>query len=125
MDILSWLWWGLLQILGLVWSFLWFLLGGWVVTLVQVLIIVGIVFALRYGWRRAPAEMLTRGRGIARLMWAWLRMKEPGWAAAARPAPPAQRETVRVVRARRAGDISVSTLLTVMMLVGMLLVGRQ
>lgn len=123
MDILTWLWWGIVKILGLIWSFAWFLLGGWVATLVQLLIIVGIIFAMKYGWRQAPLEMLGRGRGVARFIWAWARMKEPGLARSAQPATPAQRQTVRIVRARQAGDISASTLLTVAMLLGLLFVG--
>jgi hypothetical protein len=123
MEILSWLWWGIGKILGLIWSFAWFLLGGWVATLVQLLIIVGIIFAMKYGWRRAPLEMLARGRAVGRFVWAWARMKEPGLARSAQPVSPAQRQTVRIVRARNAGDISASTLLTVAMLLGMLVVG--
>ena len=123
MDVLAWLWWGIAKILGVLWSFAWFLLGGWVATLVQLLIIVGIIFAMKYGWRQAPLEMLSRGRGVGRFVWAWLRMKEPGLARSAQPAAPAQRQTVRIVRARQAGDISASTLLTVAMLLGMLFVG--
>ena len=36
------------------WSIAWLLLGGWVSTLAQILVIVFIVFAFKYGWRRAP-----------------------------------------------------------------------
>ena len=123
MEILGWLWWGIAKILGLVWSFAWFLLGGWVATLAQLLIIAGIVFAMKYGWRQAPLEMLARGRGVGRFLWAWARMKEPGLARSARPEVPAQRATVRIVRVRPPGDISASTLLTVITLLGMLVVG--
>jgi hypothetical protein len=123
MEILAWLWWGIAKILGLVWSFVWFLLGGWVATLVQLLIIVGIVFALRYGWRRAPSEMLTRGRNVTRFVWAWLRMREPGLARSAQPALSTQREIVREIRIKDFGDVSASTLLTVLMLMGMLAAG--
>lgn len=123
MDILGWLWWTLIKLLSLIWSFAWFLLGGWVATLVQLLIIVGLFFAWRHGWRRAPVEMLARGRNAARFVWAWARMKEPGWASAPAAAPPAQSATVRVVHRRLPGDVNASTLLTVLMLVGLLVVG--
>ena len=126
MDILAWLWWGIVKVLGLLWSFAWFLLGGWVATFVQLLIIVGIVFAMKYGWRQAPLEMLSRGRSVGRFVWAWARMREPGLAGSARstqPAASARRETVREVRTKELGDISASTLLTVLMLMGLLLAG--
>jgi hypothetical protein len=125
MDILAWLWWGIAKILGLIWSFAWFLLGGWVATLVQLLIIVGIIFALKYGWRQAPLEMLSRGRSVGRFVWAWARMREPSLARSAQPATPAQRQTVRIVRTKGFGDISASTLLTVAMLLGLLLTGAM
>jgi hypothetical protein len=123
MDILGWLWWGIVKILGLVWSFAWFLLGGWVATLVQLAIIIGIVFAMKYGWRRAPLEMWTRAQGVGRFVWAWARMKEPRLAASARPETRSPRETVRVIHTRHPGDISASTLMTVVMLIGMLFAG--
>ena len=123
MDILAWLWWGIVKILGLIWSFAWFLLGGWVATLVQLMIIVGIVFAMKYGWRQAPLEMLARGRSAGRFLWAWARMKESGLSGSARPSDPVRRETVRIIRSRQPGDISASTLLTVLTLMGLLLAG--
>ena len=123
MDILAWLWWGIAKILGLIWSFAWFLLGGWVATLVQIVIIVGIIFAMKYGWRRAPLELWTRAQSTGRFLWAWARLREPRLAASARPPAPTVRETVRVVRARHPGDISASTLLTLIMLGGMLIAG--
>ena len=123
MDILAWLWWGIVKILGLLWSFAWFLLGGWVATLVQLLIIAGVIFALKYGWRQAPWEMLVRMRRIGRLLWAWARLQEPQQATSARPLASTRRETVRVIRRRQPGDISASTLLTVLMLLGLLVAG--
>ncbi len=125
MDVLAWLWWGIAKILGLLWSFAWFLLGGWVATLVQLLIIVGVVFAMKYGWRQAPLEMFSRGRSVGRFVWAWARMKEPSLARSAQTAASAQRQAVRIVRARHPGDISASTLLTVLVLLGLLVAGAM
>ena len=122
MDILGWLWWAIVKVVGLVWSFAWFLLGGWVATLVQLLIIVAVVFAMKYGWRRAPAVMLTRGRAAGRFAWAWARMRVPALASE-RGERTEVREIIRVVRAKQPGDISASTLLTVLALVGMLIAG--
>jgi hypothetical protein len=85
MDILGWLWWGIVKILGLVWSFVWFLLGGWVSTLMQLVILGGAIFAMKYGWRRAPQEMWTRAQSVGRFVWAWARAKEPRLATSARP----------------------------------------
>ena len=123
MEVLGWLWWGVVKILGVVWSFVWFVLGGWVATLVQLLILIGAVFAMKYGWRRAPLEMWTRAQTVGRFVWAWARATEPRLATSAQPAKRQVREVVRVVRGRQVGDISASTLLTVAMLVGMLIAG--
>ena len=71
MEILGWLWWGIVKVLGIVWSFVWFLLGGWVATLVQLVILIGAVFAMKYGWRRAPQEMWSRAQTVGRFAWAW------------------------------------------------------
>lgn len=124
MDVLGWIWWGIAKVVGFVWSFVWFLLGGWVSTLLQLVILVGAVFAMKYGWRQAPMEMWNRVRPLGRFAWTWARTRESvpaSTAAAARP--PVVREVVRVVRAKQIGDISASTLLTVAMLTGLLVAG--
>jgi hypothetical protein len=123
MDILGWLWWGIVKILGLVWSFVWFLLGGWVSTLMQLVILGGAIFAMKYGWRRAPQEMWTRAQSVGRFVWAWARAKEPRLATSARPEVLGSKEAIRVVHARKLGDVSLSTLLTAVMLAGLLVAG--
>lgn len=119
MDVLGWLVWLLLKAMGLVWSFAWFLLGGWLSALAQVAVVVGIVFAYKYGWQRAPFEVWARARAFGRFLWAWMRSKEPGaWGS---PAPAAEvREVVRVVRVKERGDVNASSLLSALLLLGML-----
>lgn len=120
MDLLGWLWWGVTALIGLGWSVVWFLLGGWVATMAQLLIVVGIIFSYKYGWRRAPLEIATRGRAFARFMWAWMRARE-----LSEPPPAAAPRTVR----RGAGksgrptrdlaDVNLSTLLSIAAIAGL------
>ena len=119
MDILGWLWWGVAKIAGLAWSFAWFLLGGWVSTLLQLVILIGAVFAMKYGWRQAPQEMWNRVRPLGRFAWNWARAREVTAPAASQRAE--VREAVRVVRVKEPGDMSASTVLTVAMLAGIVL----
>ena len=119
MDILGWLWWAVTSLVGLVWSILWFLIGGWVSTLAQIVVVVGIIFFYKYGWQRAPAEMAARIGTFGRWVWNWLRQRETST-----PGEPrvVVREVVRTVRVKEAGDINFSTFLTLLMLAGLALV---
>ncbi|MDX2157002.1 MAG: hypothetical protein SFW09_10895 [Hyphomicrobiaceae bacterium] len=120
MDVLGWIWWLLASALGLVWSLIWFLLGGWVSTLAQIAVIVLVVFGMKYGWRRAPNEMLARLGAFSRFGWAWLRSKPP-------PATAPQATVARAPHAprgrprRQPGDvrINISTLLSLLMIAGL------
>ena len=49
-TLLSVLWW----IISAVWSLLWLLIGGWVSTALQIIVLVLAYYAYRYGWQRAP-----------------------------------------------------------------------
>lgn len=131
MDSLGWLWWGLVKVLEFVLSLTWFLLGGWLSTLVQLVLVVGVLFALRYGWRRAPAEMWNRASKLLSFGWAWARHRDPRavdrprtdpWARTSRTPAPAP-SSPRTFRRRRRGDVSLSTLLTLALLVGLIAVG--
>lgn len=124
MDIFGWLGWALLSILGLLWWLLgllwvvvWFLISGWVSTLLQVALLIAAIFFLKYGWQRAPAELWRRGSTVARFSWNWLRAREPQ--AVSREA----REVVRLVRVKEVGDVNISTLLSLLMLLGLALLG--
>jgi len=116
MDILAWLWWVISTILGVVLALIWFLVSGWVSTLLQIALLVIVVYFLKYGWQRAPAEIWRRTRSFARLFLGWIRARDP--------APIPQEAPVRVVKAKEFGDINVSTLLSLMMLAGLVLVSR-
>jgi hypothetical protein len=124
MEFLGWLWWALAKLLGLVWSIGWFLLGGWVVTLVQLAVIGFVIYGYKYGWRRAPLEIARHGRTFGGFVWAWMRTRDV--ASASAPAKPRTelREVVgadrrRFGRSKEVGDINVSTLLSVLALLGL------
>jgi hypothetical protein len=123
MDILGWLWWVLISVLGflwwllgLLWSVVWFLISGWVSTLLQIAILVAIIFFLKYGWQRAPAELWRRGSTFARFSWKWLSARESDAGAAPREV---LRDRVRIVRVKEFGDVNVSTLMSLAMLAGL------
>jgi hypothetical protein len=122
MDILAWLGWALLAIigllwwlLGLLWAVVWFLISGWVSTLLQIAILVAVIFFLKYGWQRAPAELWRRGNAFARFSWKWLRARD------VEIAPRELRESVRIVRVKEFGDVNISTLMSLVMLAGLAL----
>lgn len=119
MDILGWLWWAMTTLLGLVWTIVWFLVGGWVSTLAQVIVIVLIIFGMKYGWRQAPYEVWSRVSSFGRFAWNWIRAKDPG---SVSPRV-VEREVVRTVRVKEPGDVNLSTLLNVLLMAGLCLVG--
>jgi hypothetical protein len=118
MDVLGWLWWALAKLLGLLWSIGWFLLGGWVVTLAQLAVIAFVIYAYKYGWRRAPIEIARHGKAFGGFVWAWMRARDMTAAAAGNATRVEVREVVRTVRRKERGDINVSTLLSVLALLG-------
>jgi hypothetical protein len=119
MDVLAWLWWLMVSVVGVVWTVVWFLISGWVSTLLQIAILVIVIYSLKYGWQRAPHEIWKKTSAFGRFFWNWVRAREPG----ADRAPAEVREVVRVVRGRDFGDINVSTLLSVLMLGGGVVLG--
>ena len=123
-NILGWLWWGIVKVLGLAWSFAWFLLGGWVATLAQIAVIAFLIFGYKYGWRQAPQEVLARAGPAGRVLWGWVRARSSG------SVPPRAAKSERRVaspagprhgRRKEAGDVNISTLLSVVALGGLLL----
>src|SRR5215471_4892722 len=114
MELVGWLWWLLSSIAFGFLRLLWFLLSGWVSTLLQVTLLIGVIYFLKYGWRRAPFEIWRRTRSFGRFFWAWLRAQD-----AMVPAPASQ-QPVRIVRVKEFGDINISTLLSLMMLAGLI-----
>ena len=116
MDVIAWLAWMLLAILGVLWTIIWFLISGWVSTLLQIGLLVSVIFFLKYGWQRAPAEIWRRTRGFGQFFWNWLRAREP------QPSGGVEaRELVRV-SGKEFGDINISTLLSLVMIAGLILV---
>lgn len=111
---LAWLWWIIATGAGAVWTVLWFLIGGWVSTLLQILVLIGLVYILKYGWRRAPFEIWRRTRSFSGFFWNWLRAHEPN-----APSPFQMREIIREVRVKEAGDVNISTLLSLAAIVGL------
>lgn len=125
MDMLGWLWWALGSllgflwwVLGLLWSVVWFLISGWVSTLLQIAILAAVIFFLKYGWQRAPAELWRRGSAFGRFAWKWLSARETDPAGTPREV---QRERLRIVRVKEFGDINISTLMSLTMLAGLAL----
>jgi hypothetical protein len=119
MEILAWVLWALLGLLGFLWTVVWFLLSGWVSTLLQIALLVVAVFLFKYGWQRAPTELWRRARSVGGLFWTWMRAREAKPAAAG--AAVRVREVVRVVRVKEFGDVNVSTLLSLLMLAGLMI----
>src|SRR5262245_9125982 len=120
MDVLGWLGWALLAVLGLLWWLvglawvvIWFLISGWVSTLLQIAILIAVVFFLKYGWQRAPAELWRRGSAFTLFSWKWLRARD------GEPASRERREIVRVVRVKEFGDVNISTLMSLAVLAGL------
>jgi hypothetical protein len=119
MEVLAWLWWLVLTLIGLLWTVIWFLISGWVSTFLQLALLVIVIYFLKYGWQRAPAVLWTRTRSLGAFAWSWLRAREPS------VVPRGEvREVVRVVRTKEFGDMNVSTMLSLLMLGGLLLLGQ-
>jgi hypothetical protein len=115
MDILAWLWWLVVKVLGSALSVVWFLVGGWVSTLAQIAVVLAAICIMKFGWRRSPQEILSRASRLGRFFWAWLRAREPG----AGGTQVEVREVFRTVRMKEFGDVNLSTLLSLAMLAGL------
>ena len=118
MDLLVWAWWVLSAVLTTAFALLWFLVSGWVSTLLQVALLVMVIYFLKYGWQRAPLEIWRRTRTFGRFFLNWIRARDS-------TSPPAHgKEDIRVVRAKEFGDINISTLLSLLLIVGLLALFR-
>lgn len=115
MDLAAWIVSSLLTVLNLIVSLIWFLIGGWVSTLLQIAVLIVVIYGLKYGWRRAPFEIWRRTQSFGRFFWGWIRAREPG-----EPVATAATETIREIRVREFGDINLSTLLSLIALTGAL-----
>jgi hypothetical protein len=119
MEIIAWLGSAVVAILGVLWSLVWFLISGWVSTLLQIALLIATIYFFKYGWQRAPAEIWRRTRSFGRFFWGWLRAREP------QTSPDVDvREVVRIVRTKEFGDINISTLLSLLVLIGFALLTK-
>jgi hypothetical protein len=82
--------------------------------LLQILVLIGIVYILKYGWRRAPFEIWRRTRSFGGFFWNWLRAHEPNT-----PGPVQTRDIIREVRVKEIGDVNLSTLLSLIAIAGL------
>ena len=119
MDALSWVWWIVTKVIGFVWGIAWFLVGGWVSAIAQIAVIVFVIYAMKYGWQRAPHEIWRASQGFGRFFWGWLRARD--YAAPAAGGKPQVREVIRTVRVKEPGDVNLSTLLSLLMIAGVAL----
>ena len=119
MDVLAWLGWALAAVLGVLWSLVWFLISGWISTLLQVAVLVATIYFLKYGWQRAPVELWRRTRSFGRFFWGWVRAREPQTSSEVEV-----REVVRIVGGKEFGDINISTMLSLIMVAGLVLLTR-
>jgi hypothetical protein len=116
MDALGTVWWLIVKILSVIVSLIWFLLSGWVSTILQVLVLIAAVYGFKYGWRRAPFEIWRGLDRFGRFFWNWVRARE-----LTSPAGRVElRDVVREVRVKDWGDINLSTLLSIAAIVGVL-----
>jgi hypothetical protein len=118
MDVLGWLWWVASTLVTGILSLIWFLISGWVSTLLQIALLVIVLYFLKYGWQRAPAEIWKRSRTFAGFFIGWIRARDSD-------ASSREPQTVRVIRVKEFGDVNISTLLSLLMLAGLILVARM
>lgn len=118
MDVLAWLWWLLSSLIGGLLGLVWFLVSGWVSTLLQIAVLMIVICVLKYGWQRTPVELWRKGRTFASFFVSWIRGRDGA------PAEARASDTVRIVRVKEFGDINVSTLLSVLALAGLVLAAR-
>lgn len=114
MDALGTVWWLVAGLVSALWSIVWFLISGWVSTIAQILVVIGVIYGFKYGWRRAPLEIAKALKSFGAFFWGWLRARDMS-----RPAGSvATREVIREVRVKEWGDVNVSTLLSLLVIAG-------
>ena len=118
MEFVAWVWWLAATVFGFVLKVLWFLVSGWVSTLLQIALLVAVVYFMKYGWHRAPSEIWHRTRSFLRFFASWIRAREPTVAS------PSTLPVVQFVRTKESGDINISTLLSLLLLTELLLATR-
>jgi len=119
MEILAWLGWAIVAALGVLWSLVWFLVSGWVSTLLQITLLIATIYFLKYGWRRAPIEIWRRTRSFSHFFGGWIRARELKTGRDVHA-----REVILVVRTKEFGDVNISTLLSLLALTGLALLTK-
>lgn len=118
MDVLGWIVSALLSVGSLLLSLVWFLISGWVSTLLQIAVLIFAIYGFKYGWSRAPFEIWRRTQTFLRFFWNWIRAREPD------PRPDGEvREVIREIRVREPGDINLSTAMSLLVVVGLFALG--
>lgn len=112
-TLLAAIWW----VLSTIWAVIWLLIGGWVSAALQIVVVVLAIFTYRYGWREAPYRAWRGAKAVGRWGWAWLRGAEA--MAGASEDRVREVEVIRVVRSKDFGDVNLSSLMNVAMLVGL------
>jgi hypothetical protein len=115
MDILGTVVWLIGGTISMAWSLVWFLISGWVSTLLQIAVVVGAIYGFKYGWQRAPFEIWRATRGFAMFFWNWIRARDFTRSSTDKFET---RDVIRVVRVKEWGDVNVSTLMSVAAVVG-------
>ncbi|MCB1513450.1 MAG: hypothetical protein H6876_10235 [Hyphomicrobiaceae bacterium] len=116
----------LLWIVSMLWSIVWLLIGGWVSTALQIVVVVLGYYAYRYGWRRAPQEAWRGTRAIARWGWNWFRGVEAMAGGGERVQERVREvEVVREIRVKDFGDINLSSLMNVTMVTGLIILAMS
>jgi hypothetical protein len=114
MEALGWIASTLWSIAGLAVSLIWFLISGWVSTLLQITVLIFAIYGMKYGWRRAPFEIWRRTASFGRIFWNWIRARDPD-----APSSVEVREVIREIRFREPGDINLSTGMSLLVLIGL------
>lgn len=115
-----------LWVLSAIWGLIWLLIGGWVSTALQIIVLVLAYYAYRYGWRRAPLEAWRGVRAVGRWGWNWLRGFEAMSGGAERERDQVREvEVVREIHVKEFGDVNLSSLMNVSMLAGLLLLAAS
>ena len=124
MDALAWLWWLSAGLIGILWRIVWFLVGGWVVTIAQLGVVALALFGYKYGWRAAPRQLLARARWAGQWLWGWLRHRQivDDQSRMAHAQLPMSQQRPARVRLRQPGDVNLSTLMNWAALAGLALV---
>ena len=117
MDVLAWLFSFILSAVGFAWSLIWFLISGWVSTLLQIAVLIVAIYGVKYGWKRAPFEIWRRSQTFFKFFWNWIRAREPEARGGVET-----REVIREIKVREFGDINLSTAMSIAALVGIALI---